>query len=73
MASAKEECRILNKLSEETILSVQQIVSAASNIYNDGQHAENITFEQPDTYNRFSDTLQQKVASWLQQKKNAAF
>ncbi len=55
---------------DHSISSVQQIVSNASSIYKDKNGVSNLTFEQPDTYNYLSDSLQQKVAEWLLQNKN---
>ena len=52
-----------------SIESVRNIMSAVSNVYQRKQVENSITFEQPDTYNYFSDSLQQKVADWLLQEK----
>jgi cephalosporin-C deacetylase-like acetyl esterase len=50
-----------------SITSVQKIMSSVSSLY--GKKASGkITFEQPDTYNRFPDSLQQRVVQWLSGK-----
>jgi pimeloyl-ACP methyl ester carboxylesterase len=54
---------------DHSISSVSSIVSAVSQLYQGKNVANKITFEQPDTYNNFSDSLQQKVAGWLSQEK----
>jgi hypothetical protein len=42
-------------------------MSSVSSLY--GKKASGkITFEQPDTYNRFPDSLQQRVVQWLSGK-----
>ena len=48
-----------------TIASVQKMVVSVSSLYHQQQASDKITFEQPDTFNHFPDSLQQRVAKWL--------
>lgn len=50
-----------------SIASVRKIVSDVSMQSNGKQKTGWLTFQQPDTYNHFPDSLQQKVAGWLQE------
>ena len=50
------------------ITSVQKIMSRVSSLYRQKKASDKITFEQPDTYNHFPDSLQQRVAQWLSEK-----
>ncbi|MGH7239606.1 MAG: alpha/beta hydrolase family protein, partial [Candidatus Saccharimonadales bacterium] len=55
-----------------TIKNFQEIVSSGSVAYANMNSADRLTFEQPDTYNHFTDTMQQQIATWLfKQKKQA--
>ena len=51
-----------------SIESVQKIISTVSSLYGQKKASGKITFEQPDTYNHFPDSLQQRVAQWLSEK-----
>ncbi|MGH2612992.1 MAG: alpha/beta hydrolase family protein, partial [Rhabdochlamydiaceae bacterium] len=52
-----------------TIKNVQEIVSAGSVAYSNMNSADRLTFEQPDTYNHFTDTMQHQIATWLIKQK----
>ncbi|MEO5996626.1 MAG: alpha/beta fold hydrolase [Chitinophagaceae bacterium] len=54
---------------DHTIESVRNTVSSLTALYKRSQVPGNITVEEPDTYNNFTDSLQQKVAAWLFQRK----
>jgi cephalosporin-C deacetylase-like acetyl esterase len=48
-----------------SIKSVQEMVLPVSALYRQKQAAGKMAFEQPETYNHFTDSLQQRVAQWL--------
>jgi cephalosporin-C deacetylase-like acetyl esterase len=50
---------------DHSIESVQKIISPVSALYRQKQAAGKMVFEQPETYNHFPDSLQQRVAQWL--------
>ena len=50
------------------ITSVKKIMSTVSSLYSQKQAPDKITFEQPDTYNHFPDSIQQRIVNWLSGK-----
>ncbi|MEO9050816.1 MAG: alpha/beta fold hydrolase, partial [Ginsengibacter sp.] len=51
---------------DHTITSVQSMVAPVSALYKQKQVSDKITFEQPDTFNHFPDSLQKKVVEWTE-------
>jgi pimeloyl-ACP methyl ester carboxylesterase len=54
---------------DHSISSVQEIVSNVSPLYKVKDTANNLTFQQPHTYNHLPESLQQSVAEWLRKQK----
>lgn len=54
-----------------TSQSVRKIVSVGSAVYGNLHAAERLTFEQPDTYDHFTDTMQQQIVAWLFRQRKA--
>jgi dienelactone hydrolase len=48
-----------------SIESVRKVVSSASTSYQQKQAANKIIFEQPDTFNHFPDSIQQRIVNWM--------
>jgi dienelactone hydrolase len=55
--------------NDHSISGVSDMVNAVSSLYPGNGRLSYITLEQPDTYNYFSDSLQQRVAAWFSQKR----
>jgi len=51
---------------DHSIENVRKVVSSVSALYRQKQATNKITFEQPDTFNHFPDSLQKVVVDWVE-------
>jgi hypothetical protein len=51
--------------------NVREIVTTVSGLYRGLQAADKLSFELPNTYSHFPDSLQRQMASWLLQQKSS--